>query len=145
MDTGAIIGIVGIVITTIVAVYAICDVREQVKGLVNLERNRVFTRTRNDMVWLFVNPTELAQSAEIAKGLEEFNLISATLDPKQTAELTNNVVNNEALAYAEKLVNGGYATWKPGWDMDKLKQTINDWNRPQMLSGGASLGRSTKK
>lgn len=130
MDTGSIIGIVGIVITTIIAVYAICDVRGRVKGLINLERKRVFVRTRNDMVWLFVNPTELAHSAEIAKGLEEFNVISAALDPKQTAELTNSVVNNEALVFAEKLVNEGYATWKPGWDMEKLRQTIHDWKQP---------------
>jgi hypothetical protein len=127
MDMGSIIGIVGVVITTIIAVYAMRDVREQVKGLINLERKRVFTRIRNDMVWLFVDPTELAYSAERAKGLEEFALISATLDPKQTADLTNQAVNNEALMFAEKLVNGGYATWKPGWDMEKLRHTIHDW------------------
>jgi len=107
-------------------VYAIRDVREQVKRLINLERKRVFTRTRNDMVWLFVDPTELAHSAEIAKGLEEFAVISATLDPKQTAEFTGNVVNNEALVFADKLVDGGYAIWKPGWDMEKLAQTVRD-------------------
>ena len=127
MDTGSIIGIVGIVITTAIAVYAILDVKERVKGLITLERNRVFSKIRNDMVWLFVDPTELAHSVEIAKGLEEFNLVSAALDPKQSADLTNNVVNNETLAFAEKLVNAGYATWKTGWDMDKVKQTINEW------------------
>jgi len=127
MDAGSIVGIVGIVITTIIAVYAILDVREQVKVLINLERKRVFTRIRNDMVWLFVDPTERAHSAETAKGLEEFALISAALDPKQTAELTNNAVNNEALMFAEKLVNAGYATWKPGYDMEKVRRTIHDW------------------
>lgn len=127
MDTGSIIGIVGIVITTVIAVYAILDVRGRVKGLVTLERNRVFSKVRNDMVWLFIDRTELAHSVEIAKGLEEFNLISVALDPKQSADLTNNVVNNEALIFAEKLVKAGYATWKPGWDMDKVKQTISGW------------------
>ncbi len=127
MDTGSIIGIAGTVITTIIAVYAICDVRKQVKGLISLERKRVFTRIRNQMVWLFIDPTELAHTEEIAKGLEEFYLISATLDPKQTVEFTSNVVNNEALVFAEKSVSEGYATWKPGWDMEKLKQTVRDW------------------
>jgi hypothetical protein len=130
MDTGSKIGIVGIVITTIIAVYAICDVRERVKGLIKVERDRVFTRARNDMVWLFVDPTNLAQSPEIAKGLEEFYVLSASLDPGQTDEHTNDVVNNEALVYAEKLVDGGYATWKPGWDREKLSQTIHDWKQP---------------
>jgi hypothetical protein len=130
MDTGSIIGIVGIVITTIIAAYAICDVRKRVKGLIDLERKRVFTRIRNDMVWLFVNPTELAHSTEIAKGLEEFYVLSAALDPKQTADLTSEMVNNEALVFAEKLVNDGYASWKPGWDMEKLRRTIHDWKQP---------------
>jgi hypothetical protein len=129
MDLGSIIGIVGIVITTVIAVYAIRDVRKQVRDLISVERQRLFARVRNDMVWLFVDPTELAHSVDIAKGLEEFNLITVALDPKQTAELTNNVVNNEALVFAEKLVDGGFATWKPGWNMEKLKQTIHEWKQ----------------
>lgn len=82
------------------------------------------------MVWLFVDPTELAHSVDIAKGLEEFNLITVAIDPKQTADITNNVVNNEALVYAEKLVKGGYATWKPGWNMEKVKQAVDEWKQP---------------
>jgi hypothetical protein len=140
MDPGSIIGIVGIVITTIIAVYAIIDAREQVNGLISVERKRVFTRTRNDMVWLFVDPTELAHTPEIAKGLEEFNLISAALDPKWTPDLTQSVVNNEALVFAEKLVSEGYATWKPGWDMEKLKQTIHNWHGPRDERSRAAKG-----
>lgn len=127
MDTGSIIGIVGIVITAVIAVYAMRDVREQVKGLITLERNRAFVKVRNDMVWLFVEPTECAHSVEIAKGLEEFNVTSVALDPKQSAEHTNSVVNNAALVFAEKLVKTGYATWKPGWDMDKVTRAIDGW------------------
>jgi CRISPR/Cas system-associated protein Cas10 (large subunit of type III CRISPR-Cas system) len=130
MDYGSIIGIAGIVITTVVAVYAIRDVRKQVRYLISVERQRLFARVRNDMVWLFVDPTELAHSVDIAKGLEEFNLITVAIDPKQTADITNNVVNNEALVYAEKLVKGGYATWKPGWNMEKVKQTVDEWKQP---------------
>jgi hypothetical protein len=110
-----------------VSVWAVLDVRKQVKEMIRLERKRVFTRTRNDMVWLFIDPTERSHTPDIAKGLEEFSVLSAALDPEQTPELTNHAMNNEALMFAEKLVNGGYARWKPGWDKEKLKQALHDW------------------
>ena len=122
---GIVVGIVGIVITTAIAVYSIRDANKQIKNLINLERNRIFVRIRNDMVWLFVNPTKLAHTAEIAKGLEEFNLMSAALQPEQTPNLTNDIVNNETLEYADKLVKVGYATWKPDLDRKKLKQALS--------------------
>ena len=103
------------------------DVRGQVKRLIQLERKRVFTQIRNDMVWMFVNPTDLSHSPEIAKGLEEFALLSMELDPKQTPDLTNNAMNNDALMFAEKLVTNGFAVWKPDWDKEKLKQALHSW------------------
>jgi hypothetical protein len=127
MDTGSIIGIVGIVITTIIAVYAIYDVRGRVRNLITLERKRVYTRIRNDMVWLYVDPTLRAHSVEIAKGLEEFAIVSAALNPEQTPDLTNHAMNNEVLLFAKKLVDEGYANWKQGWDMEKVKKAMHDW------------------
>jgi hypothetical protein len=79
------------------------------------------------MVWLFVDPTPLAHSPEIAKGLEEFAVVSQALNPTYTPELAIHAMNNESLAFAEKLVKGGFAVWKPGWDMEKLRQTLHDW------------------
>jgi len=32
------------------------------------------------------------------------------------------------IAFLEKLVNGGYARWKPDWDKEKLKQAIQTWH-----------------
>lgn len=111
----------------IVSVWAVFDVREQVKNLIGLERKRVFTKIRNDMVWLFIDPTNRSHPAEIAKGLEEFSLLSMVLDPKQTPDLTKNAVNNEVLMFADQLVKNGFATWKTGWDVAQVNQTIHDW------------------
>src|SRR5271170_7005021 len=124
------IELVGLLISLVaigLAVYAIYDVRTQVKELISLERKRVFTKTRNDMVWLFIDPTERAHTPEIAKGLEEFAILSMALDPKQTPDLTNHAVNNDALMFADKLVRNGYATWKPGWNIDEVKKTLHNW------------------
>ena len=49
------------------------------------------------------------------------------LDPKQAPDLTNHAVNNEALAFANKLVNNGFARWKPGWNREEVKKTLHDW------------------
>lgn len=35
--------------------------------------------------------------------------------------------NDEALMFADKLVKNGYATWKPGWNMEELKKTPHNW------------------
>jgi hypothetical protein len=127
MDMGSIIGIVGIVITTIIAVYAIRDVRKEVRGLIHFERKRVYTRVRNDMVWLFVDPAPDAHSPEIAKGIEEFAVVSQAYDPSYTADLSKEAINNESLVFADKLVNAGYATWKQGWNMNEVRKTLHNW------------------
>jgi hypothetical protein len=67
-----------------VSVWAFLDVWRRVKGLIQLERKRVFTRIRNDMVWLFIDSTERSHTPDIAKGLEEFAVLSMTLDPGKT-------------------------------------------------------------
>jgi hypothetical protein len=115
------------IIGLIVSLCAVFDVRAQVKRLIQLERKRVFTRTRNDMVWQFVEPTELSHTPEIAKGLEEFSVLSMTLDEQQTPDLTNHALNNEALMFAEKLVENGFAVWQPEWDRDKLAAALRQW------------------
>jgi hypothetical protein len=151
MSTELIVGWVALVVAVIgvgISLLAILDVRTQIKELIGLERKRVFTKIRNDMVWLFVNPTEHSHSSEIAKGLEEFALLSMALDKKQTPDLTNHAVNNEALLFADKLVKNGYATWKLGWDGDKLKQAMHDWqsainaNRLENILGKKQVRKS---
>ncbi len=112
-----------------VSVWAVFDVRGQVTRLIQLERKRVFTQIRNDMVWMFVNPTQQSHTPEIAKGLEQFALVSMELNPQHTPDLTNNAVNNESLRFADDLVNNEFAVWKPGWDRAKVKQALEDWQK----------------
>ena len=112
-----------------VSVFGVMDVREKVKGLIGLERKRAFTRIRNDMVWLFIDRTARAHTPDIAKGLEEFATLSVALYPDQTPDLTNDAINKEALAFANKLVENGFATWKPGFDLAKVQQVLHDWQK----------------
>lgn len=127
MDTGSIIGIIGILITTVIAIYAINDARRQVRKQIELERKRVYTRVRNQLVWQFIEPIQDVHKPEIAEGLEEFALISQTLNPAHTPELTKNAVENETLLFAKKLVDGGYGRFKPGFNEQKIKETIRRW------------------
>jgi len=132
MSTELILAWVAILIAIIgvgVSVWAVFDVRGQVTRLIQLERKRVFTQIRNDMVWMFVNPTQQSHTPEIAKGLEEFALLSMELNPEHTPDLTNNAVNNESLKFADELVTNGFAVWKPDWDKEKVKQALEAWQK----------------
>ena len=125
-----IVSIVGVVISILgvgISVCAVLDVRDQVKRLIKLERKRVFIRVRSDMVWQFVNATPQSHTSEIAKGLEEFSVLSKELDRSQTSEHTTDAVNKESLRYADNLVKGNYATWKPDWNMKKVQEELDKW------------------
>ena len=91
-----------------ISIYAILDVRKEVKKLIAIERNRAYSRILNDMAWLFINATERAHSKEIAKGLEEFSMLAKVLNPERTPDISTHTVNNEALAMADRLVKNGY-------------------------------------
>lgn len=148
VDLGSIIGIAGVIATVAFALYAIKDVREQVKKLISLERKRIYTRVRNDLVWQFVEPIGSIHSPEIAKGLEEFAVISQALDPAHTAELTKRAVENETLIFAKQLVEGGYAKFRPTWDEAKIREAIQNWqksinaNRMTEIMGQELAGKS---
>ncbi len=127
MDWGSIIGIAGIVITTAIAIYAILDVRKQVKGLLIVQRGAAYAKIINDMAWLFVDPTEKAHSAEIAKGLEEFCLLAQVVTPEPGVNVHKEIVEREALSLAKELVENGAATWKSELDQDKVKKELHGW------------------
>jgi hypothetical protein len=127
MDMGSAIGILGILITTAVAVYAILDVRKQVKGLLVVERNLAYAKILNDMSWLFVDPTERAHSAEIAKGLQEFCLLAQVITPKRAMAVHKETVEKEALSVAKDLVENGAARWKSDLDVEKVKEELYKW------------------
>jgi hypothetical protein len=120
-----VVGLAGVAIS----VLAVLDVRERVKRLIELERKRVYTRVRNDLVWQFVNATARSHTPEIAKGLEEFTAVSRNLYPEQTPEQITQAVHQDCLKFANKLVENGFAVWKPEWDMDKVKKELDTWQQ----------------
>src|SRR5260370_26396974 len=70
------IGLLAALIAVGVSIYAILDVRREVKKLIRIERNRAYARILNDMAWLFITPTERPPSYEIAQGLAELSMFS---------------------------------------------------------------------
>lgn len=145
MDIGTIVGIVGIIITVAIAVYAILDVREQVRRLLLVQRNIAFTRIVQDFAWLFVEPTDTGHTAEIAKGLAEFCLLAEVLDATKTPNVSKSTVENEALATAKDLVEGGHAKWKEYWDMEAVRKALRDWQDEKNSVRIANLFGQKKK
>jgi hypothetical protein len=132
MSTEAVLAGAGLLVALVgvaIGLWALFDLRAEVKKLINLERKRIYTRVRNDLVWQFVEPLGSAQSPEIAKGLEEFAVISQALSPEHTADLTKHAVENETLVFAKKLVDGGYAKFRPSYDEAKIKEAIQNWQK----------------
>jgi len=127
MDWGIVLGAAGIVATAAFGVWAINDARKQVRGFIRTERNLAWTRIQNDLVWLFVDPTAKSHSKETATGLAVFALLAKELNPERTHENLKEAAENEALEMAEKLVAGGYATWKPDLDMQRVSQKLKEW------------------
>jgi hypothetical protein len=127
IDWGIVLGAAGIVATAAFGVWAINDAREQVRGFIRTERNLAWARIQNDLVWLFVEPTARSHSKEIATGLSVFAILAKELNPEQTPENLKEAAENEALEMAEKLVAGGYASWKPSLDKQRVSQKLKEW------------------
>ncbi len=127
MNTDVVVAMAGTVLTTAVAIYAICDVRNKAKKIVRLGRDLAYLKIKNDLVWEFIEPTEAAYTLEIAKGLHEFGLLAQAVNPEATPDTIKSAVEKEALEFAEELVKSGKATWKSGFDAQKVRQAIDSW------------------
>ena len=110
-----------------VSIYGIRDVRDQVRLLIMLERNREYSKVAHTMIWEFVDPTANAVSVEIARGLHDFCILSQALEPTRSVTALRTTAENESLAMAEELVHQGSATWKPGIDVEQAKVMIIQW------------------
>jgi hypothetical protein len=145
MDTGAIVGIVGTIVTAAIAVYAILDVRKEVRQLILVQRNLAFTRIVQDFAWLFLEPTGTGHTREIAKGMGEFSLLAETFDATKPFAVSKATVENESLVTAQDLVEAGYATWKEDWDMESVKKALRDWQNEKNTARLASIFGQKKK
>lgn len=124
---GVVLGVAGIVVTAGFSIWAINDAREQVRRFIRTQRNLEWTKLQNEMVWLFVDPTDKSHTKEVATGLAVFALLANELDPDRSPEALREAAENEALELAEKLVHGGYATWNPQLDAQKVRERLNEW------------------
>jgi hypothetical protein len=128
MEANLWVDIVSNLIMLAVAIYAIRDTRKQSRKMIFLERNQCYAKVRNDMAWLYIDPTQHAQTPELAKALEEFCNMAQEAEPgKWTVEDLKVVVENQSLHFAATLVKGGYATWKAGLSLDLVNQKLRDW------------------
>ncbi len=127
MSSETIIGIIGIVITTAIAIFAILDARRLVKESIDIDRKLAYLKVKNDLVWEFIDPTESAYSPQIAKGLHVFGFLSQELNPKVSHEAIKESVEKESLQFAEELVNSGRAQWQKDLDSEKVRHEIKSW------------------
>src|ERR1700722_7372788 len=120
--------IIGIFITTVIAIYAILDARNQVKKSTELQRNIAYLRLKNDLMWMFVDPTEGTYSSEIAKGFPDLDVLAKALNPKVKSEHLKEAAENEALQSAADLVAIGTFVWKEDLDLEAVTKKLAMWN-----------------
>jgi hypothetical protein len=144
MSADLTVGIVGIVITTLIAIYAIYDVRKEAKKTIKIGRDLAYLRVENDIVWEFIDPTESAYTPEIAKGLHEFGLLAQALNPEWTPDIVKTVVEKEALEFAEELVNSGKARWKKDFDLDRVRKALSGWRTEKNVERVKKIMGETK-
>jgi hypothetical protein len=124
---GLYLGILGIVITAAIAIYAILDARGQVKKSTELQRNIAYLRLKDDLMWMFVDPTDGTYPSAIAKAFHEFDLFAKALNPNVKSEVLKEAVENEALEFAAELVNKGTAVWKEELNLDAVNEKLSKW------------------
>lgn len=144
MGAEMLVGIIGIVLTTAIAIYAILDARNLVKRNLKLERDLVYLRLKNDLVWGFVDSTEEAYSVEIAKGFHDFGLLAQALNPGWTEDDMKTAVEKESLQFAEELVRSGKATWKKDFDLDRVRKAISAWKAEKNVERVKTIMGDTK-
>jgi hypothetical protein len=127
MSVELIVAVFGILLTTAFAIYAINDVRREVKKVIKLGRDLAYLRVKNDVAWEFIDPTDDAFTPKIGLGLNEFGLLAQALNPDWTDEHIKTSVENESLQFAEKLVENNIATWKKDCDAEKVRSVIKSW------------------
>jgi hypothetical protein len=131
MDTHIdLLGLAGLIVglfALLVAAYGIQDVREQVKFLVTLERNRLFAKVIHTMVWRVVEPIGDAERFQSSSDMHEFTMLARALDPKQTLDSAQGYANKESLALAQDMVSHGFAKWRDDIDENKVSEHLKEW------------------
>jgi hypothetical protein len=125
------VGLAGLIVglaALVVAVYGIRDVREQVRLLVELERNLAFSRVLHEMVWRFVDPTKEVSEAQAGLGeMHQYTMLARVTEPDKTLDAVQEAASKEVLSLAETYVSHGLATWKPNMDENAIREIVKSW------------------
>jgi hypothetical protein len=127
MDLVGLAGLVVGVMALLVAVYGIRDVREQVKFLVTLERNRLFAKVIHTMALRVVERVGDAERFQSSSDMHEFTMLARALDPKQTLASAQDYANKETLVLAQDMVHHGLAKWRDDIDENRVSEIIKEW------------------
>ncbi len=135
------VGLAGLVTglaALIIAIFGIKDVRDQVRFLITLERNRVWSRILHSLVWRVVERTEDLERFQLPSEMHEFTMLVRALEPSQTMDSVQEYANNEVLAFSRELVSRGLATWRPDIDENNVEELLRGWQSEKnaaVLSG----------
>ena len=126
MDLAGLAGLIVGLIALFVAIYGIRDVRDQVKFLVTLERNRLFSNVIHAQA---LRPVNLDSDAERFQSSEMHGLsmLARAVDPNQTLDSLQEFTNNESLTLAQEMVNRGLGKWRDDIDENKVSEILREW------------------
>ena len=127
IDLIGLAGLLAGVAALAVAIFGIRDVREQVRLLVTLERNRSYARLLHNMSLRFVNRREELESFSQSAEMHEFTMLVRFLDPTQTMDSAQHYATFEAMSLARDMVGHGLAKWKDDIDEESVKAELEKW------------------
>jgi hypothetical protein len=137
MDTHFdLVGLAGLVVglvALLVAVYGIRDVREQVKFLVTLERNRVFAKELHTKALQLVELISDAQRFQSSE-MHGLSMLARAIDSKQTLESVQEFTNKESLTLAQDMVSRGLAKWRDDIDENKVSEVLREWQKDKNVA-----------
>jgi hypothetical protein len=133
MDWKLILDVVFFVLTSIIAIVAILDVRKRMRDLIELQREAAWVRTANEMVWEFVDPAVEVHGKELSKALAEYTVFTQALNPQRTANASKEAAQYESLALANRMVRDRKAVWKPGFDAAQIEKMLEEWEAKKDL------------
>ena len=105
-------------------VYGICDVRRQVREMLELQRNLLYTEALNESLYDFVDPS--AGSLKWAH-MHKFAIVQRALEPKRTLDGAQLAATYEALWIANELTKNGMTSWKAEVDANKVQDELGKW------------------
>ena len=104
--------------------------RDQVRLLLTMERNRTFTKIIQKIIHcftlVFVDAPHEDQLA-ITQLKHEYLLLARAIDKNVTLESAMHEINHEVLSSADQLVKADFAQWKPQMDLEHAEEVLRNW------------------